>query len=418
MRPGYKQTEVGVIPEDWEVKRIKDLTFDISDGNYSSKYPRSSEFKVSGVPFIRANNIRDMQIVDNDMRYISEEKHGELLKGHLKENDVLITTRGEIGQVALVPDRHIGSNINAQLVRINTTGTEVNHKYFAYFLQKQDTQERILSMQTGSALKQLPVFKLVTLNVAIPSLKEQRAIAATLNDVDGLLAGLDRLIAKKRAVKTAVMQQLLTGEVRVGEGNENGRWSTRKLGEIADLIKGSGLSKSALTNSGQNQCILYGELFTTYERIIDRVISATNSDEGVSSKSGDVLMPGSTTTTGEDLATASALLVDNVKLGGDINIIRQKAKTYDPVFLAYCLTVVCKKAITELAQGITIIHLYGRNLAGLELKMPAIEEQNAIAAILSDIDAEIAALETRRAKTAAIKQGMMQELLTGRTRLL
>ena len=228
---------------------------------------------------------------------------------------------------------------------------------------------------------------------------------------------LDKLIAKKRAIKTAIMQQLLTGKKRL-EGRGNGRWTTYKLGDVALLLKGSGLSKSLLTESGQNRCILYGELFTTYGRVVSKAMSKTNSSLGIASVSGDVLMPGSTTTTGEDLAIASALLVDDVLLGGDINVIRQKGKYYNPVFLSFYLTVACRKAIAERTQGITIIHLYGRDLADLELILPSIKEQDEIASILSDINAEITALEARRAKTQAIKQGMMQELLTGRTRLI
>jgi len=98
IRPGYKQTEMGIVPEEWEVKTLKSLHFDISDGNYSSKYPKASDFRPIGVPFIRANNVRGMDVVDDDMRFISSDQHRELQKGHLKRNDILITTRGDIGQ--------------------------------------------------------------------------------------------------------------------------------------------------------------------------------------------------------------------------------------------------------------------------------------------------------------------------------
>lgn len=132
MKPGYKQTEVGVIPDDWDVKEIGNMNFDISDGNYSSKYPKASDFRPIGVPFIRANNIRNLTIIDEDMRFISAEQHEELQKGHLKANDILVTTRGEIGQLALVPEHHIESNINAQLVRINSSRAGVDHRFLVY----------------------------------------------------------------------------------------------------------------------------------------------------------------------------------------------------------------------------------------------------------------------------------------------
>jgi type I restriction enzyme S subunit len=132
-----------------------------------------------------------------------------------------------------------------------------------------------------------------------------------------------------------------------------------------------------------------------------------------------VLLPGSTTTKAIDLAVACALLADDVQLGGDINVVRMKsASSYDPIFMANLLTHTQKLAIADLAQGSTIIHLYGRALLNLKLKLPVITEQAAIATVLSDMDTEITSLESRLAKTHELKQGMMQELLTGRTRLV
>ncbi len=212
------------------------------------------------------------------------------------------------------------------------------------------------------------------------------------------------------------MQQLLTGKTRLP--GFSGKWETKRLSDMANIIKGNTLSKSLLSESGINPCILYGELFTTYGRVITKTVSFTNSPEGIKSLSGDVLLPGSTTTTGADLATASALLLDGVALGGDINIVRQKGVGYDPTFLACYLTYVARNEIAELAQGTTIHHLYGKDLKGLSLSLPHHTEQTAIASIISDMDAELTALEARREKTRAIKQGMMQELLTGKTRLI
>jgi type I restriction enzyme S subunit len=413
----FKKTDLGLIPDDWEVKTIRQLGFDISDGNYSSKYPKGSDFRRNGVPFIRANNIRHMTVVDDDMRFISSELHQELQKGHLKAGDLLITTRGEIGQLALVPETHIGSNINAQIVRINPANTGVDHRFLAYSIASESAQEQLSNLETGSALKQLPVGRLVLLRLAFPNNTEQRAIATALSEVDGLIAGLEKLIAKKHDLKQAAMQQLLTGKTRLP--GFSGVWAVKRLGELANVVKGRGLSKGQLVASGVNRCILYGELFTTYERIITYVVSKTNSLEGLPGLRGDVLMPGSTTTNGIDLAVASALLADNVQLGGDINVIRMKlASSYDPIFMAYLLTHTQKFAIADLAQGSTIIHLYGRNLLNLTLRLPVISEQTAISTFLSSMDTEIAVIESRLAKTRELKQGMMQELLTGRTRLV
>jgi len=200
--------------EGWEVKKLGDLNFDISDGNYSSKYPSSSEFKEFGIPFIRANNIKKMTVIDDDMRYISSDLHFELAKGHLKTGDILITTRGEIGKISIVPKRFVDSNINAQIVRINTN-KKINNLYFAYFLQKSETQTIFLNLQSGSALKQLPVGKLKQLELVYPSFEEQTRIATILSDMDTELNALESTLEKYKMLKLGMMQNLLTGKIRL-----------------------------------------------------------------------------------------------------------------------------------------------------------------------------------------------------------
>jgi type I restriction enzyme S subunit len=156
-----------------------------------------------------------MTVIDDDMKFISVDKHSQLLKGHLRKNDILITTRGDIGQIALVPDRHINSNINAQIVRINTKDSQIYSIYFAYFLLQDTLQKIIISMQTGSALKQLPVSRLTTLAVAIPPLPEQKAIAQILSDMDTEIEALEQKRNKYKAIKQGMMQELLTGRTRL-----------------------------------------------------------------------------------------------------------------------------------------------------------------------------------------------------------
>lgn len=149
----------------WMKKTIKELDIYISDGNYSSKYPRSEEFVEEGIPFIRGNNMVDGDITDDEMYFITPEKHSILLKGHVKAGDVLITTRGNIGQVAIVPDRHEDSNINAQIVLLRTNQETLYNRYLLWSLQSHEANEQYLALQTGTALKQLPVGKLEKLSI-------------------------------------------------------------------------------------------------------------------------------------------------------------------------------------------------------------------------------------------------------------
>lgn len=188
-------------------------------------------------------------------------------------------------------------------------------------------------------------------------------------------------------------------------------WEVKKLGEIFEILKGRGLSKSKLNEYGKFKCILYGELFTTYKEVIKIVKSRTNSEEGQNSKYGDILFPGSTTTTGIDLAKCSTILVDNIKLGGDIIILRRKENNINSEFMVYYLNIKCKYTIAEKTKGVTIFHLHGKDLIDINISYPKYEEQTRIATVLSDTDALIEKLEQLIAKKRNIKTAAMQELL-------
>ena len=162
-------------------KTIKELDIYISDGNYSSKYPRSEEFVEEGVPFIRGNNMVDGEITDDEMYHITPEKHAILLKGHVKSGDVLITTRGNIGQIAIVPDRHEDSNINAQIVLLRPNPETLYNRYLLWALQSHKANEQYLTLQTGTALKQLPVGKLEKLSIVVTNINKQHEIADVLD---------------------------------------------------------------------------------------------------------------------------------------------------------------------------------------------------------------------------------------------
>jgi type I restriction enzyme S subunit len=305
---------------------------------------------------------------------------------------------------------------NDGIAALNNFSREVDKAYVVYYINS-ITQKLREVVATGNGQPNLNTTLIGELRIPLPSTKsEQTAIATALSDTDALIENLEKLIAKKRNIKQGVMQELLTGKKRLA--GFKGKWVTIKIGEVADIHKGNGLSKTKLKQAGKYGCILYGELFTTYKRIIKNAISHTDYEEGVYSKAGDILMPGSTTTTGIDLAIASAVLKDNILLGGDINVIRPKTASINSIFLAYYITEVLKHKILELTQGITIIHLYGKDLKTLEIAIPEISEQDAIGKILVDIDEELSGLENQMNKYQLIKQGMMQKLLTGKIRLV
>ena len=412
VKPGYKQTEVGVIPEEWEVRTLRDLSFDISDGNYSSKYPKASDFRSIGVPFIRANNIRNMTVADDDMRFISKVQHQDLQKGHLKANDVLITTRGEIGQVALVPESHIDSNINAQLVRINSGRTSVDHQFLAYSITAKNAQEQLSNLETGSALKQLPVGRLILLILAIPSPPEQRAIAAALSDVDALLGGLDRLIAKKRDLKQAAMQQLLTGQTRLP--GFSGAWEVKRIAEI-------GIPSAEKNTDGATlpvlTCSKHFGFMDSLGFFKNQVFSKDLSTYRVIRRD-EIGYPANHV---EEGSIGLQYLYD-IALVSPIYVVFRVAAEVSSFFLHRLLKLDSYRQRFKTATTSSVDRrgsLRWRAFSEITVELPPMKaEQTAIAAVLSDMDAELAALEARRDKTRDLKQAMMQELLTGKTRLL
>lgn len=365
------------------------------------------------------------------IKWISLQDSAQLDARYIEETAATITVEGiknssavlhQKGTVVLSRDAGVGkSAIMAADMAVSqhfmawTCGQRLDNHFLYYWLQSKKPEfERIANGNTIKTIG-LPYFKGLT--IPLPPPEEQKRIASAISSIDTLICSIDQLIAKKRDIQKATTQQLLTGQHRLpGFSRE---WCTNKLGELAFFLKGAALSKNDLTTDGAKKCILYGELFTIYGREIREIYSRTNANTGTPSKIGDVLLPGSTTTSGIDLASAAALQEDDVLLGGDINIIRPNSKeSFDAVFLSQYLTNVAAKDIAERAQGITIIHLYGRDLRSLSVKLPTIREQSAIAAILTDMDAELAALKARRDKARQLKQGMMQELLTGRIRLV
>ena len=389
----------------WETRRIGDI-FSIRAG--SSK----SQHIVPGGRYI----IIDMGSVATDGRLILS-KHTDHKSDFLKEGD-LVMPKDDIGGGKI-----IGKVAYIDANRLYVLGDHVYAlrliegypKFYSYLINRYETNKSLKSKVAGSAQLGLSRKAVEEQEVPVPNHEEQRAIAEALSDVDGLLNTLEALIEKKRAVKQATMQQLLTGKTRLPEFS--GTLETKRLGEIASFFKGSGLSKADLSLDGKRRCIHYGELFTTYGECITEILHGT--DRGGTfflSLHNDVLMPGSDVTP-NGLATASCISIPDVILGGDILVIRAPVDVLNGTFLAYVIEI-NHNQVMQLVSGTTVYHLYGRDMANFSFLAPGIEEQQAIVSVLSDMDAEIAALEQRRDKTRAIKQGMMQQLLTGRVRLI
>lgn len=322
----------------------------------------------------------------------------------------VITGRyGTIGQVFFVQEDYWP--LNTTLFVSNFKG---NDPLFISFLL------RTIDFQSYSGKTGVPGVNrndLHEITVKLPPLPEQRAIAEVLSDVDALIAALERLIAKKRAIKRGAMQQLLTGKTRLPGFKED--WEIKKLEEIGTIKKGRHISKRQLSTQGK-PCVLYGEIYTRYDYVADELVSFIPkevAERATVIESGDILFAGSGETA-EEIGKCFAY-VGNKKAyaGGDLIVLSPTEG--DSTFLGYQLnSATVREQKANLGQGVSVVHIYGSNLASIRVPFPSLPEQHAIATVLSDMDAEIAALEARRDKTRALKQGMMQQLLTGRIRLV
>jgi type I restriction enzyme S subunit len=413
MKTGYKQTEIGVIPEDWEVKRLGEL-FEIT----SSKRVFQSEWKKEGIPFYRARELAVLSrkgFVQNEL-FITREMYDEFEKIYGVPNigDILVTGVGTLGKVYVVSD-----NQKFYFKDGNIIWFKISNEIIANFLKQLYLTPLIIKQiddaSEGTTVGTYTISGAKNTKIPFPPLPEQTAIAAALSDVDALMVELDKLIAKKRDIKQATMQQLLTGKKRLA--GFSGEWEETKLEKFASFYKGKGLAKNEIDIYGKTPCVHYGELFTQYAESITETHSRTNLSGNVFlSKNNDVLMPTSDVTP-NGLAKASCILKDDVILGGDILVIRTNLKEINGTFLSFVIRH-SKEKIMQLVTGSTVYHLYASDMKNFIFLIPSIEEQTAIATILSDMDAEINALQQKREKTAQLKQGMMQELLTGRIRLI
>jgi type I restriction enzyme, S subunit len=423
VKPGYKQTEVGVIPEEWGLAEV-DTLGSIIDGDRGRNYPKSEDFSDSGhCLFLNAGNVTKEGFRFTNCAFITREKDERLSKGHLKRDDIVLTTRGTVGNLAYfdaaVPFEHI--RINSGMVILRNESPVLNTTFLYILLKSHLVQSQIERLSFGSAQPQLTVKGISKFAIIIPGLLEQQAIAEALSDADALIESLEQLIAKKRLVKQGAMQELLTGKRRLP--GFSGEWVVKRLGETAILkarIGWQGLTTAEYLDSGNYYLVTGTEFkagYVDWNNCHYVTEPRYDQDKYIQLKEHDVLV------TKDGTIGKVALVTDLPKpatLNSGVFVIRPINRAFHPEFFYYLLcSQVFMEFLVQLSAGSTINHLYQKDFVDFSYKIPpSIEEQTAIAAILSDMDAEIAALEAKLVKARQVKQGMMQELLTGRIRLV
>jgi type I restriction enzyme, S subunit len=413
VRPGYRQTEAGVIPEDWELKTIRDLGA-IKTGPFGTLLKASEYSESDGVPVISVGEIREgyFRITEETPR-VSEIVTRRLPQFVLLKGDIAFGRKGGVDRSALVREEQERWFLGSDGIRMRPT-EHCHDAFLAFQFQSQRVQRWLLQHSTGTTMPSLNQQILEKVVIPLPPTKaEQEAIAEALSDADAHIESLDQLITKKRHLKQGAMQELLSGKSRLP--GFSGERSTKRLSDLASL------SKVAI-----NPASIPHRQFTHY--------SLPAFDEGQ--------VP--TLETGEEIGSIKFLVPPKAVLVSKLNpriprvwapshvsddaicsteflVLVPRENTDRDFLAALCSSpAVCYQMELQ-ATGTTGSHqrIPPSVALAIEALIPNdIAEQIAIAAVLSDTDAELAALESELSKARQVKQGMMQELLTGRIRLV
>ena len=413
-KKGYKQTDVGIIPEDWEVKELSKISDKIMVGIASAA---THAYRDKGIVLFRNQNIKDGFLDDSDILYINEKYELIYKNKRLKGGDLLIARTGYPGAACVVPDKYEGMQTFTTLIA-RPSNEYVRSDYLCNYLNSEKGQAFFDANQIGGGQKNVNAGTLKTMPIPIPPLPEQQAIAEVLSDVDALITSLDQLITKKRNIKQGTMQLLLTGKKRLP--NFSGDWETKNIGDEIDLITGYPFPSNQYSNDGIK--LLRGSnikrgVTDWSEDLIQYWKQITPELKKYVCKEGDIVIAMDGSLVGKSYARLTkkdlpALLLQRVARirSEKIDLGYLKEFIGNDYFSKYCDSV---KTVTA------IPHISPSDIRNFKIPIPpTIEEQKAIAQILSEMDAEIEALETQRDKYKAVKQGMMQELLTGKTRLI
>lgn len=385
---GYKQTEVGVIPEDWKLVSFSDI-FEFRNGVNADKSSYGQ-----GIRFINVlEPITYSHIYGPEITGKVTLPETLAVPYTVRPGDILFNRTSETPEELGLASAYLGVErvvFGGFVIRGRPNGEKLDAIYAGYALRAQYVRKQIIPMGQGAIRTNIGQKNLSLVVTSVPPLSEQRAIATALSDVDALLEELDRMIAKKRDIKQATMQQLLTGQTRL-PGFE-GEWQVKRLGKLLTICHGRNQLEVEVKD-GLFPILATGGKIGTAKQPLYEGPSVLIGRKGTINRPQYMAGPFWTV----DTLFYSAIKGDN-----------------DAKFLYYRFLMIDWMQYNE-ASGVPSLN--ARTIESIEIRCPQPPEQQAIATVLSDMDTELEALQERRAKTAALKQAMLQELLTGRVRL-
>ena len=365
--------------------KIKNIHY----GDIHTKFPTIVNVENEEIPFIN---------LDEDTSKFKKEQF-------CKEGDLVIADASEdyadIGKAIELVNVNIDlvAGLHTILARDKSNKTATGFK--GYLFLTEDLRKKIKINANGISVLGISKNNIANLDVKLPSKQEQEKISSFLHAIDKKIELLEKKKEISNQTKSSILKSIFDNVSIYSEDV--------KINNLFSIKKGKGLSKEKIDVNGKYAAILYGELYTKYSEIIESPISFTDYDEGVPSKKGDILIPGSTTTKGIDLVTASVVCEDNIQLGGDINILRKK-KELNPIYAATFIKYFMKREILRLTQGSTIIHLYGKDLKDLEIMLPSLKIQNNVANFIKHYNTKENLYNEEINKVKRFKKALLQKM--------
>jgi type I restriction enzyme, S subunit len=417
---GYKQTEVGVIPEGWEVKNIGSVCQIFGRIGFRGYTKEDIVKNNEGAISISPSNVLHGKINYDNCTYISWFKYEESPEIKIFDGDILFVKTGStVGKTTLVKDLPSKATINPQLIVLKKI--KIDSYFLSYVLKHSIFQNQINNILVGGAIPTLSQEQISRLKFQLPGENKERiSIGLFLSNTDELIEKLEKLIAKKKAIKQGAMQELLTGKRRLPGFSEE--WDEKKLGTMGKTY--GGLSGKVKSDFGHGNALYIPFMNIMSNPVIDiqdfEKVIVKSSEQQNKAEQGDLFFNGSSETPEEvGLCSVITTQIQNLYLNSFCFGFRfNKTEKSDGLFYSYLFrSNVGRKLMYSLAQGATRYNLSKTKFLELGVPYPDPEEQSAIAKVLSNMDDEIDYLDKELAKYQQIKIGMMQQLLTGKIRI-
>jgi type I restriction enzyme S subunit len=384
-----------VLQPHWDRVLLSNVTTRIGSGITPTGGHRV--YKNDGRPFLRSQNIGWGRLLLEDIAYIDDATHESFSSTQIEPSDVFLNITGaSIGRSAIANQQVSGGNVNQHVCIIRPDRSRLLPQFLNYFLLSRDGQDQIVRFQAGGNRQGLNFAQVRSIEVPLPCYSEQELIAATLSDVDSLIDSLDQAIAKKRDIKQAVMQELLTGRRRLP--GFQGTWRRERLGEVAAIKTGK------KNNDDKFEDGLYP--FFVRSQHVERIDTYCFDGEAI-------LVPGE-----GGIGTIIHYINGKFDYHQRVYKISNFREDMCGKFIYYVMNMTFNAHASRNSVKATVDSLRLPTFIAFEFLSPSKDEQISITDVLDDIDAELTTLEGRREKTNQLKQGMMQELLTGKTRLV